>query len=449
MDIQLSDHFNTGRLVKFVLPSIAMMVFTSIYGVVDGFFVSNYAGDMPFAGLNLIMPVIMMLGSVGFMLGAGGTALVSKTLGEGKEKLANELFSLLVYTVIAFGIVACIVCQIFLPQIARLLGATDAIITYAVQYGRIALLSLTFFMLQNMFQSFLITAEKPKLGLYITIGAGVANMVLDLVFVGIMKGGVIGAAAATAVAEFIGGFVPLVYFVFAKNSKLRLGKTRFYGWALVKASTNGVSELLSNISMSLMSMLFNLQLLKYFGENGVSAYGVLMYVGFVFVAIYIGYSIGVAPIVGFNYGAQNVPELQNILYKSMRFIALTAVLMFVLAFGFARPITGIFVSKYPELWDLTATAFRMYATCYLLNGFNIYGSSFFTALNNGKISAIISTVRTLIFQLICIYALPALFGANAIWLSVTVSEVMAVLLTFTMLLTQNKHYGYLKKRGTK
>lgn len=446
MTIQLSDHFDTKRLFRFVLPSIAMMLFTSLYSIVDGYFVSNYAGKTPFAGLNLIAPALMMVGAFGFMMGSGGTALVAKKLGEGDSKKANEYFSLIVYTVIIFGVVASLLCEAFLPDIARLLGAEGELLTYAVQYGRICFISMTFFMMQNMFQAFLITAEKPQLGLAVTISAGVANIFLDFLFVGVFGWGVQGAAFATAIAEFTGGTIPLIYFCLSKTTKIRLGKTKFYGMVLTKAASNGVSELMSNVSMSLMSMLFNRQLLRYFGENGVSAYGVVMYIGFLFVAIYLGYSIGVAPIVGFNYGAENHTELQNIFSKSIRFISIVAVSMFVLSFTFGGSITKLFTGYDVELWNLTKYAFRLYCTCFLLNGFNIFGSAFFTALNNGLISAIISLSRTLVFQIICIYLLPVVFGMNAIWLSVTVSEVLSLIITVAMILSQNKKYHYLKEK---
>ncbi len=446
MQIRLSDHFTTKRLLRFVLPSVVMMVFTSVYGVVDGFFVSNYTGKTAFAGVNLIMPFIMILSTPGFLIGAGGTALVSKTLGEGDKKRANELFSLMVYTVIAVGALFLILGQIFLRDVALFLGADEAMLPYCVTYGRIGLLSLPFFMLQNVFQSFFVAAERPRLGLAVTVGAGVANMALDFLFVGAFRWGVAGAAAATAVAEFTGGAVPLGYF-FAKNtSLLRLGKTRFDGRALLKTVTNGASELMTNVSMSLVNMLYNRQLIRFFGENGVAAYGVIMYVNFVFLSIFFGFSMGVAPVIGYHYGAKNRPELQNLFKKCAAFILAAGLAMFALAQLAAGTTAKIFTGYDAGLQALTATAFRLYTTSYLIKGFNIFGSAFFTALNNGGVSAAISFSRTLLFQAASIFALPALFGANAIWTAVTAAELCAVCLTAALTITQNKKYGYLPER---
>ncbi len=447
MQIQLSDHFNTKRLARFVLPSIIMMVFTSVYGVVDGFFVSNYAGKTPFAAVNLIMPFIMLISTLGFMIGTGGSALVSKTFGEGDKRRANELFSMLVYTVMLLGITVAILGEIFIRRVSILLGADEAMLEYCVLYGRITLLSLPFFMLQNVFQSFLVTAKKPNLGLAITVGAGVTNMVLDFIFVGVLKWGVAGAAGATAASEVIGGAIPLAYFFSQNGSTLRLGHARFDGRALLKTCTNGASELMTNVSMSLVNILYNFQLIKYFGENGVAAYGVLMYVSFIFVSIFIGYSIGVAPIIGYNYGARNDSELQNVFRKSMLFIGFSGLVLFALAEGLSLPLAHIFTGYDDGLYQLTLQAFRLFSFCYLVKGFNIFGSAFFTALNNGAVSAAISFLRTFLFQAAAIMLLPLLFGMNAIWLSLTCAEGITLIITILFMITKNKNYHYFKTKA--
>ena len=442
MKIQLSDHFTARRLFRFVLPGVIMMIYTSVYGVVDGYFVSNYAGKTAFAGLNLIMPVIMAIGTFGFMIGTGGTALVSKTLGEGDRAKANGQFSMLVYTVIAFGVAATALAELFLPQIARLLRADDALLPYCLEYGRIGLLSVTFFMLQNVFQSFLVAAERPRLGLLVSIFAGLANMVLDYVFVGLLHWGAAGAAAATAVSEVCGGALPLLFFFSRNSSLLRLGKPRWNARDLLKACGNGASELMTNVSMSLVNMLYNSTLLRYFGEDGVAAYGIIMYVNFVFVSVFLGYSIGVAPLVGYHYGAKNRSELKNLFSKSMRFIGFAGLSMFLLAQLTAPVMARVFAGYDEALSAMTRRAFALYATAYLFKGFNIYASSFFTALSNGAVSAAISFSRSLLFQLACILLLPVLFGAQTIWISVTVAEVCTLVLSVSFLITQNKRYGY-------
>lgn len=447
MSIEISQHFGYKKLFRFTIPSIIMMIFTSLYNVVDGFFVSNYTGKTQFAAVNLIMPFLMVLGVIGFMVGTGGNALISKYFGEGNDKKARETFSLLVYFVIAVGVFTTVMGQLVLKKIVLLLGADEAMFGYCVKYGRIILISLTGFMLQNVFQSLLITAGKPKIGLFITIFAGVGNMVLDFVLVGILKLGLVGAACATVTAELTGGFVPLIYFCCKNSSTLRLGKTHFDFKAIVKTCTNGASEFMTNISMSVVNMMFNLQLMKFFGEDGVAAFGTIMYVNFVFVSAFIGYSIGCAPIVGYNFGAKNHNELQNIFRKSLVILSFTGVIIASASMLLAKPISSIYVGYDEGLIKLTVMAFRLFATSYLFAGFNIFASAFFTALNNGAISALISFLRTFLFEALSIFLLPLIFGKNAIWLSVTTAEIMAFSIAFVVTLLQNKNYHYIKRRG--
>lgn len=443
MRIQLSDHFTYGKLLKFTLPSIAMMVFTSIYGVVDGYFVSNWVGKTPFAAVNFIMPVLMMLGAVGFMFGAGGSALVAKTLGEEKRELANRNFSLFVYTSVVCGIVIAVLGIVFLPQIAELLGAEGEMLENCITYGRIILLAIPAFILQLEFQNFFITAEKPQLGLIVTIFSGVTNMVLDALLVAVFRFGLVGAASATAISQAVGGIIPLIYFSRPNTSLLRLGKTDFDKRALVKACTNGSSELLSNISMSLVGMLYNVQLMKYAGENGVAAYGVLMYVSFVFNSIFIGYSIGTAPVIGYNFGAKNQDELKGLLKRSTVIIISCSLCMLVLSELLALPFSEIFVGYDPELFELTRRGFAIYSFAFLFSGMAIFGSSFFTALNDGLTSAIISFLRTLVFQVAAVLLLPLIWDIDGVWISIVVAEFLAVIVMIGFLLGKRKKYGYL------
>lgn len=442
MNIQLSDHFTYGRLLRFTLPSVVMMIFTSVYGVVDGFFVSNYVGKTPFAAINLIMPFLMILGTVGFMVGTGGSALVAVNFGLGKDKKANSIFSMLVYIIIGLGLLFTVLGIILVEPMTRLLGASEEMMPYCVEYGRIILLALTAFMLQNVFQSFLVTAEKPAFGLVVTVVAGLTNMFLDWLFMAVFKWGITGAAAATAIAQMVGGIIPLVYFIIPNKSKLRLGKTQLDGKAIFKTCTNGASEFMSNISLSIVSMLYNFQLMKLAGEDGVSTYGVLMYVNFIFIAAFIGYSVGSAPIVGFHHGAGNHDELKGLLRKSLVIIGMMSLLMFVLAEILARPLGNIFVGYDDELLEMTVHAFRICSLMFIVCGFNIYGSSFFTALNNGLISALISFARTLVFQVLCVLLLPLVFGLNGIWWSVVVSDILALILTVVCVVKNRNRYHY-------
>lgn len=442
MNIQLSEHFTYAKLLRFTLPTIITMVFTSIYSIVDGIFVSNFVGKTPFAAVNLIFPFVMILGSVGFMIGTGGSAIVSKTMGEGANKKANCYFSMMVFTAILGGIVLTIFGQLLTRPVAALLGAEGEMLEYAVLYTRVLLLALTPFLLQNVFQSFLVTAERPQLGLALTVGAGVTNMVLDFLFISVFQWGVAGAALATCIGQAVGGLVPLFYFIGPNNSPLRLVPARLELKPLCKACINGSSEMVSNLSTSLVSMLYNFQLMRMIGEDGVAAYGVIMYVNFIFIGVFLGYSLGIAPIVGFHYGAGHHSELQNLFKKSIRLLGVSSVTMTALAILCATPLAKIFVGYDAALLQLTSRGFCLYALAFLVMGFNIFGSAFFTALNNGVISAVISFLRTLLFQIAAILILPVLFDIDGIWLAVVVAELGAAIVTVAFLIKERQQYRY-------
>lgn len=443
MKIKLSDHFTYSKLLRFVFPSIIMMVFTSIYGVVDGLFVSNFAGKTAFASINLVMPFVMILGGIGFMIGTGGTALVSKVLGEGKKEKANEIFTMMIIFTLLLGALLSVIGVISMPWVAKFLGATKEMMADCVIYGRIVTGFTVAFMLQNVFQSFLIAAEKPKLGLLATVLAGIANMALDAIFIIVFKWGVAGAAIATGLSQCVGGIFPLIYFLRKNSSLLRLTKTKLEIKPILNACGNGSSELMSNISSSVVSMIYNFQLMKYVGEDGVSAYGVLMYVQFIFVAIYIGYAIGCAPITGYHFGARNHNELKNMLRKSSFLSAVSGVVLTILAIALSSPLAKLFVGYDKELYELTRHAFRLFAYSFLLAGFNIFTSSFFTALNNGAVSAAISFMRTLIFQTSSVLILPIFLGVDGIWWAITVAEFFAFILSLIFLFAKRKKYNYI------
>lgn len=441
--IQLSDHFTFGRLLRFCLPSIGMMVFTSIYGVVDGFFVSNFVGKTAFASINLVMPFLMILGGVGFMIGTGGSALVAKHLGEKNEALARRVFSMMIYLTIILGVIVSVLGFIFADKVAVLLGAEADMVESCVLYARTCLVFNTMFMLQNVFQSFLVTAERPKLGLIVIVAAGLTNMGLDALFIAVFRWEVVGAAAATGLSQTVGGLLPLLFFMKKDNgSVLRLVRTRLELRPILKACANGSSELMTNISSSVVSMLYNFQLLELAGQNGVSAYGVLMYVQFIFAAVFIGYSIGTAPITGYNFGAQNHAELKNILKKSVSTMLITGAVMVGLAQVLAAPLAHIFVGYDAELFEMTKHAFQLFSFAFLLSGFNIWCSSFFTALNNGAVSAAVSFLRTLVFQLAAVLILPEVWGLDGVWLSVVFAEVCAFVISVIFLLAKRKKYQY-------
>ena len=442
MKIQLSDHFSYSKLIKFTLPTIAMMIFTSIYGVVDGVFVSNCVGSDAFAAVNLIMPIIMILGSVGFMIGTGGSAIVSKTLGEGKKEKANEYFSMLVYLCVVSGVILSVIGIIFTGPIAVLLGAKGSIAKDCVTYGRTVFFMLTGLFLQNAFQSFLVVAEKPKLGLFVTLLAGFTNMFLDFLFVYVLRFGVFGAALATGISQFVGSVIPIIYFAGGKNNVLKLTKCRFNKDIIIKTCINGSSEMVTNMSMSLVNILYNMQLMKYIGTNGVVAYGIIMYVGFIFVGTYMGYAVGSAPVISYHYGAGNKDELKNLFKRSLTIIIVSSVVMTLIAEIIAGYLAGIFVSYDNNLLELTTEAIRIYAVSYLISGINIFASSFFTALNNGVVSAVISFLRLFVFQIVMILLLPVVRGISGIWTAVIAAEVLSVVISVMFLVKNRKKYSY-------
>ena len=440
--IQLSDHFSIKRMLRFTMPTIGMMIFSSIYSVIDGFFISNFAGKTEFAAINIIFPVLMIISSSGFMLGSGGTVLVAKTLGEGDREKANRIFSLLIYFSLVVGVILSAISIIFLPTIARMIGTSEHLLPYALLYGRIFLIAMPCFLLQCEFQSYCITAEKPRLGFLITFIAGMTNIILDAVLVGYLKLGLKGAAAATAASMAVGGLVPFIYFARKNSSLLQLCRTKFKSKYILRSCFNGSSELMSNISSSVIGMLYNFQLMRYIGEDGVAAYGVMMYMNFIFVAIFIGFSMGMSPVVGFNYGAANSSELKSILQKSILVLTVTSIVMTLLAIALAPAIANIFTGYDEKLYSLTLQAFRICSLSFLLVGFNIFGSAFFTGLNNGLVSAAISFLKTLLFQIAAVIILPMIFGVNGIWFSVVASEVATVIVTEIFFIANRNKYHY-------
>ena len=442
MKLQLSDHFTAGRLLRFSMPSIVMMIFTSIYGVVDGIFVSNFAGKVPFAAINLIMPYIMAVGSFGFMIGTGGTALISKTLGMGDKKKANEIFSMLSWVCILMGAVLMALSMVFLRPAAVFFGAEGEMLECCVAYGLIVLPASVAYILQFAYQSFCVTAEKANLSLVMTVVSGVCNIVLDGLFVAAFNWGLVGAAVATAVSQVVGAVIPLVYFSRPNSSLLRLGKFRFDGSALVRTLTNGSSELLNNLSMSLVSMLYNLQLMNYAGEDGIAAYGVIMYVNLFFLSVFIGFSIGSAPLIGYNHGADNRAELKSITQKSLILLVLSSLAMTGSALLLAKPLAAVFVGYDPVLMEMTVRGFFIYSLSFLFSGLNIFASSMFTALNNGLVSAVISFVRTLVCQVAAVLLLPLIWELDGIWWSVVAAELVALVLAAILFVALRKRYHY-------
>lgn len=441
--VRLSDHFTYKRLIKFTISPILMMVFTALYNVVDGFFISNYGGKLDFAGVNFIMPYLFAISAVGVMMGSGGSALIGKLFGEGNTKKANETFSLVIYSSFVMGVILSIISYIFLDKIILLLGATPDLVASARSYALPLLISLPFFILESESLSLFMVAERPHLGLCVKLFCGSLNIVLDAVFMVSLHMGARGAAIATMINQLFGGIIPLVYFSIRKTkSTLHIGKTSLDFKTLGKVITNGSSELVSNISANIVSMLFNVQLIKYAGENGVASYGVLMYLCFIFNAMFFGYAIGVAPIVSYHYGAKNHEELSNILKKSLIINISASLVMFLISELGADTLAHIFVGYDETLKAMTVHGFRIFSFLFLLMGFNVFASSFFTALNNGLVSALIAFLRTLVFQISSVMILPIFWGIDGIWISPLVAEILALIISFSFLISLKKKYGY-------
>ena len=444
MKIQLSEHFDYKKLLRFVFPSVAMMVFGSIYGIVDGLFVSNVVGKTPFAALNLIYPFIAVLSALGFMIGSGGNAIVSKTLGEGKKEKANEYFSMLIYVSLVLGILIAVLGISFVRPAAILLGAEgEEMIENCVIYGSIIFAGIPFFMLQNAFQIFFITAERPHYGFYVTVAAGCGNMVLDWLFMVVFGWGIAGAAFATIASQAIGAFIPVVYFLRKHNSSLlHLGKGPFVWKIFWKTCTNGSSEFVSNVSGNIVAMLYNFQLMRFAGEDGVAAYGVLLYANWIFMAILWGYVTGAAPIIGYHFGAQNHFELKNLFKKSMVLMGISGTVLCVLTVALSDVLAGIFVGYDPVLFDITKHAVLISAVAFVFVGFNLFASGFFTALNNGLISAVVAFLRTVVFQVVTVLILPEIIGIGGIWWSMVAAELLSLMVASGCLIKFRKKYHY-------
>lgn len=441
--IKISDSFTFGKLLRFAFPSIIMVIFTSLYGIVDGLFVSNFAGDEAFAAINLFLPIFYILGSSGFLLGSGGNALVAVLLGKGDEDSARRRFTGVMILTVGIGVALTCAVLPFMSKIAVALGAQGDALEYCTVYGTVMLAGLVPFILQSFFQYFFAVADKPKLGLAITVAAGVTNMAGDFLLISVAGMGVVGAAVATIIGECVGGVIPLAYFFVKKGKRLYFGKPAFGLRAIGAICVNGSSEMISNLSVSAVSVIYNFQLLKYIGNAGVVAYGVIMYVSFIFVGCFLGFSVGTAPIIGYNYGAKNTAELKKVFKMSLLFYVVAATVMTALSEALAKPLAMIFVGYDERLLALTTRALRLFSVSFLLSGFNIYASAFFTALNNGVVSAVISVSRTLVFQIGAVFLAPLVFDLDGIWCATVFAELATLAVSVAFVLKHAKRYGYL------
>ena len=443
MTIELSGHYGYGRLIKATLPMALMMIVVSVYSIVDGYFISNWAGSDAFAGMNLIWPPIAVVGAIGLMVGTGGSALVSKTFGEGHPEEARRIFTMMIRLTVISGIILGIICFILMPWLAKVLGADEAMMPHAILYGRILICVLPAYMLQMAFQPFFMVAERPHFGTALSILSGVTNIILDALFVAVFSWGLTGAALASCAGILLNAGIPIWFFSSKRNkTQLSFVPARFDWKKILKSCSNGLSEFVGSIALSVVSMCYNWQLMRYIGANGVSAYGIIMYLGFIFAAIFIGYNMGVSQIIAYNYGAGNKPELRSLLKKSLVIIGIVGVTITAIAELSADVVADIFVGYDAELRDLTSYATRIYMLSFLICGFNMFCSAWFTSLNNGIVSAIGAFVRTLVFEFACVFILPLLFGIEGIWVAVNVAELLSLFLTISLIIGFRKRYGY-------
>lgn len=445
MKIQISDHFTFKKLIRFVLPSIAMIIATSLYGNVDGFFVTNWVGETPFAAINLSWPLIMIFGGVGFVFGTGGSAVVATALGENEADRANQNFSLIIYFGIALGILLGAIGFIFAPQFGVLLGADGELLKCSIKYMRILFCFTPAFILQNMFQSLCSTASKPKLGLDATIIAGVGNIVLDAIFIVGLKWGLVGAAIGTAMSQFFGGIVPLIFFARENDTNFKLCIPKFHRKVITKTCTNGVSEFVNNLTLSIVIILYNLKLMEIAGQNGVNAFGIIQYINFTFISVFIGIVMGSAPIISFNNGANDYAELQNVFKKEVTLLLSSGVILFGLAELLSKPFVYVFIQENKELFDMSVHGLRIFCIAFLLMGFNMLGSSLFTALENGGISAVIAFIRSFVFPIAALYTIPTLLGntLDSVWICQIIIEAFSFVMVLSFILGFRKRYKYL------
>lgn len=447
MEIKLSDRFTYPKLLRFTIPTMLMILCTSSYGIVDGVFISNFAGVTDFSAVNLMFPFIYGAATLGYMFGSGGNAVIAKLLGEKDDCGANRAFSMIVLSGLFLGVITAAVMYVLTPSFARSVGAAGALYESAVKYAKICFLFTPPFILQTMFLSFFIAAGKPKLSLYVNIVSGVINIFFDWLFIAEFNLGVEGAASATGLGQLSGAVIPLIYFIRKNSSLLKLtAKFKFNGKILGLTCANGSSEMVTNLSMSIVNTLYNAALIETAGEPGPAAYGVVLYLNFLFAAIFLGYSQGSAPIVSYDYGARNVSELQNITKKSLTLMLSLGVFCTAFAYFVSPPFARVFCAGNPELYELAVHGSQIFAFSYLLSGFNIWASAFFTALSNGLISALLSFLRLFVFQIGCILILPRIFGLSGIWASIAVAEVLAAVPAAVCLFACRNKYGYFKKR---
>ena len=441
--MQFDTHFTVKKLLSAAFPLIVMMIFTSLYSVADGLFLSNFAGKEAFAAVNFIMPYLMFFPSTGFLFGSGGSALIAKRLGEKRDREADEIFTTLLGVSALTGLVLAILGLIFLRPVAELQGAEGALLQNSLLYGRIYLLGTPASVVQFEFESLYPASGKNKLGLWATVASGGLNIVLDAIFLGVFSWGIRGAAVATILSQWLGGLLPFFYYRSRRNtSLLHLVRCRPRIREMGRVCTNGASEMVNNISNSVVSLLYNVQLLRLAGDDGIAAYGVMMYINFLFTAVFWGYVSGAAPIVSYHYGAGNHRELKSLLRQSLLLLSSGSLLMFLLSVLLARPVSSIFVGYDPVLFQMTIRGFRLFSLSFLFAGLSIFGSSFFTALNNGLISAILSFSRVFLFQVPAVLLLPRFFELDGIWLSAAVAEFFTALMGGIFILAKRKKYHY-------
>lgn len=438
----IAQEFNLISLLRFVAPTVVMLVFMSLYQMVDAVFVSKFVGENALSALNIVYPFPSIVIAVSIMLATGGSAIIARNMGEGKEKEAKENFSFIVLVGAVIGVAIATAGILFIEPLIYMLGATPSLYDYCYEYLFILVLSVPLSVFQMLFQSFFVTAGKPHLGLTLTVLGGVSNIVLDYVFIVLCGFGVSGAALATSIGYSIPGLFGLIYFAVSRKGTLYFVKPVFRWGVLFKCCINGSSEMVNNLAVAVTTFLFNVLMLKYEGEAGVAAITIVLYAQFLMTSAFMGFSSGIAPVVSFNYGSGNVRQLKKIFKISVWVIAVVSAAVFVIAETCSDVVIMVFTPAGSEVFGLTKYGFAIFSFSFLCTGMNIFASALFTAFSNGKISAILSFLRTFVFLTACLLFLPLFWGVDGIWLAVPVAEVMALFVSVYYLVRFKKVYQY-------
>ncbi len=446
MEHALAKKFSLASLLLFAAPNIIMMIVLSMYIIVDGMFVARFIGTTALSAINMFYPAICFEMALGIMIATGGSAIAAKKLGEGKQKEAQNNLSFLMVVEGSFGIVIAVVGNLFTAEIVSFLGASAAQAPLSITYAKIIFSFAPAFFLQTAFQTFFVTAGKPALGLIVTILGGVANILLDYIFMAPLRLGVTGAAIATGIGYCIPAMVGVIFFLKAKTNPFHFVRPRFDGKVLLQACANGSSEMVTNLSNAVTTFLFNFTLLQFYGEDGVASITIILYFQYLFTALYFGYSNGIAPIISYKYGNDDRKQLQALFKNSVLFLIISSIAANVLLHFTISKLLTIFTAENSPVYQITLHGFSIYSMAFMIMGLGIFSSAMFTAFSDGITSAIISFSRTFLFIVGAILLLPAILGERGVWLAVPIAEAFGFLISILYLIGKKQKFHYIPQR---